>query len=668
MLRMHREDERWVCRTDGPDDRFPAKQAGFRWDPDRKVWWSDSDQKALVLREFAADDAARAALERIEAGARESLQASRATDASIDVPAPEGLEYLPYQRAGIAYALGHQKSWIADEMGLGKTIQAIGVLNGMPEAKNVLIVCPASLKLNWKREIEKWSVRPAAIGVARGSVWIHGLHEQLPDLSVHIINYDILKRHRDALREHEWDLLVVDESHYLKNAKAGRTVEVIGKSQRVGGKWEQTVAPLVAKREIWLSGTPISNRPSEGWVPCKRLAPEIFNNWKQYHVRYCNGHQGRHGWDVSGASNLPELQDKLRSSVMIRRLKKDVLTELPAKRRQVIELDSAGFASLLKQERAAWDKIKAELAGKVDGDDADYAAAVANMASGGLGSIEVMAKIRHEIAIKKAPIVAECVRNILDANGKVIVFAHHKAVVDILVNELREYNPVKVTGDVSMDARQAAVDRFQHAADCRVFVGNIQAAGVGLTLTASSHVVFAELDWVPGNLSQAEDRAHRIGQQNAVLVQHFVVDGSIDAYIAQACVRKQAVLDAALDNETDGSGVVPEAIARPAVVPEAIARPAVVHRAAASYWDSEAGQLESKVLLRGVQILARVCDGAITEDGHGFNGGDAEFGHSLAQRDRLSPRQAQAAKRMLVKYHRQLPDEINEVVRRKING
>ena len=191
-----------------------------------------------------------------------------------------------------------------------------------------------------------------------------------------------------------------------------------------------------------------------------------------------------------------------------------------------------------------------------------------------------------------------------------------------------------------MADRQAAVDRFQGDPDCRVFVGGILAAGVGITLTASAHVVFAELDWVPGNVAQAEDRCHRIGQTDRVLVQHLVIDGSLDARMAHMIVDKQAVIDAALDDEPDRTLVVHTPTPPPPPLPDA-------------HPDDAAAVQDA------LRSLAGVCDGAVELDDQGFNRFDTRLGTSLAAAPKLSARQVDAGLRVVWKYHRQLaPDTV----------
>ena len=427
-----------------------------------------------------------------------NVTASRATDAAIDIPSPDGLEYLPFQRAGIAYALERKATLFGDEMGLGKTIQAIGVINAT-RPETVLVVCPASMKLVWRNELEKWLVQERSIDVVNGSG--HPFPSK-PDVVV--INYDVLAKHADDILGRTWGLVVIDEAHYCKNSKAKRTKAALA---------------VRAERRLALTGTPIPNKPVEIQAVAGYLDPDRFGHFFRFAKRYCDAHETAYGWTFDGSSNLPELQEQLRSSIMVRRLKADVLDDLPAKVRQVIVLDGAGYRDELKLESLA---------------EAELETTSPRLA------FEEMASERHTMAMAKVPAILDHLR---DIQHPVVIFAHHKDVVAALAAEL---NAVTLTGDHSAEERQEAVESFQRG-DVDVFIGTIGAAGVGLTLTRSSHVIFAELDWTPGNLSQAEDRCHRIGQRDSVLVQHIVVNGSIDARQVDLVVSKQKVLDASLD-------------------------------------------------------------------------------------------------------------------------
>jgi SWI/SNF-related matrix-associated actin-dependent regulator 1 of chromatin subfamily A len=211
---------------------------------------------------------------------------------------------------------------------------------------------------------------------------------------------------------------------------------------------------------------------------------------------------------------------------MIRRLKQDVLRELPAKRRQTIVLEtSRAIRKLLKAERKAFEKLKLRYGGKVP-------------------FLEMSAE-RKAVAIAKVPQVIEHLCELLESKDKLVVFAHHHEVIDALSLEFG--SAAIVDGRTSVKARQAGVDRFQNDPSCKLFICSIQVGGTGFTLTAADTVVFAELDWVPGNLTQAEDRLHRIGQRRSVLVQHIVLNGSIDADMVETLIRKQKIVTETLE-------------------------------------------------------------------------------------------------------------------------
>lgn len=641
------------------DQRMIPKSAGFRWNPAKKRWWTDDTNKAQRLSEFAKGPT-KAALTRADNAHRDAIAASSATTGEADLPCPEGLSYLPYQRGGITYALDRPSTLIGDEMGLGKTIQALGVINATPKAKRVLIICPASLRLNWEREARKWLVnKDLSIGIAQGKNW--------PATDIVIINYDILTKHKGRVHGRTWDVLICDEAHYLKNPKAQRTKQVFGDYAYKEKTWK--VEPLKAKRRLLLTGTPIVNRPIELWGLINYLAPEEFDNFFRYAKRYADAHHNGWAWDFGGAKNLEELQEKLRSLVMVRRLKADVLSDLPAKRRQVIELPSNGAKGSIRAEQTAWGdqeerltalKIAVELS-KISQDPSDYDKAVAALSEGALIAFAEMSKLRHETALAKVPYVLDHVADAAE-EGKVIVFAHHVDVVAQIVEGLEErgIKTVSLTGKDSMDHRQHAVDSFQDDDEVKVFVGNIKAAGVGITLTAASHVVFAELDWVPANLSQAEDRAHRIGQTNAVLVQHLVLEGSLDQQIASQIVAKQAVIDAALDNEID----LDAEDRKVPLLPTADGSVSDIVKSEVDKWEQRKEQgadilpEQRDAIHDCLKALAGLCDGALSRDDIGFNGVDSGFGHSLAHQLILTPKQAFFGAKIIAKYHRQLPSAL----------
>lgn len=456
------------------------------------------------------------------------------------IPAPEGKSYLPYQEEGIRAMLGRRGTLLADDMGLGKTVQAIGLINADPDIKKVLIICPKSLKLNWLNELEEWLVK-------RGT------------FEVDVVTYEGITK----VGMKFYDLLIVDEAHYIKNEGSLRTQRILK-----AAKW--------VKRVLLLTGTPMESRPMELWTLLRIVDPKEWDpagtvktrdketkrlvskkvgegenaGFWAYARRYCDAKQVKHGkgntnknwhWDFSGASNLSELQIRLRSGCMIRRLKSEVLKQLPSKLRRIIVLPSIGEGD---------DDLIPNLTYE------NYDDAVKRLYSDRV-LFEEYSKRRLAQGLAKVPQVIEYVASALEGEQKVIVFAHHGDVIEGLNTGIAvalkegEY-AVTITGKTKSHDRQMAVQEFQHAPLCRVLIGSIGAAGVGLTLTASSHVIFAELDPVPGKMTQGEDRAHRIGQEECVLVDHLVWDRSLDARICKILVRKQAVLSAALDNPGNG--------------------------------------------------------------------------------------------------------------------
>ncbi len=515
-LTLRRDRFEMICHF---DNRYIPKDAGFRWDGDNKVWYTEDAGIASGLLKYA-DDLAKAAIKGVIKQEAKAVEQSHLTEAEVDIPRPPGLEYRPFQKAGIAYALEHQNVLIADEPGLGKSIEALGVVNSDLSIQNVLIVCPASLKLNWEREARKWLVGDFQISV------INGTRKPFPDGGVVIINYDILSGYRRVIDQVKWDVLICDESHMIKNPKSSRSKAVIGNWHRDPSK---RIEPIKAKRRIFLTGTPILNKPIELWTTIHSLDPKTWGSWKDYTVKYCDARETRWGWDVSGASNLGELQEKLRARIMVRRLKADVMKELPPKQRQVIVLPKK--ASVVKREKKFAATLEEMLAGS------NIPPVV----------FEEMARVRHESAVDKIPDAIDHIKALMEEHQKIVVMCHHRDVLEAIAKGVEEFGVVRLQGGDSESSKQDAVDRFQNDPSVRIFLGSIRAAGVGITLTAASLLLFVELDWVPGIMTQAEDRIHRIGTAGSVLIQHLVYADSIDARMAEAIVDKQAIIEQALD-------------------------------------------------------------------------------------------------------------------------
>jgi len=533
-----------------------------------------------------------------------AIEQSAATTSDMEIPVPDGLAYLPFQKAGIAYACERKNTLIGDDMGLGKTIQAIGIIN-VVTPKTVLVICPASLKLNWKSEMKKWLVAERTIDV------INGGGDQIPaNPDVIIINYDVLTKHAKALQSRTWGVVIMDEVHKIKNPKAKRTIMAVS---------------IKAHRKVLLTGTPITNRPIELQPIAGYLDHDSFGNFFYFAKKYAGAYKGKFGWDFSGSSNLDELQRRLRQAFMIRRKKDEVLKDLPAKVRQVIVLPNKSYSEeLTKEFEALSDAVEETSFEEV--------------------SFEKMSGVRHEMALAK---VNDIVDHLTDLEHQVVVMAHHKDVVEGIKEGLEAVgrSVVTLTGDCNQKHRQSSIDTFQDG-KADVFIGTIGAAGVGITLTKSSHVVFAELDWVPGNMSQAEDRCHRIGQEDSVLVQHLVVDGSIDARMAEALVKKQKVLDKALDNVQ----MLDQSISINDLAVGVKEVEKIFHNKKLKCFNDETVD----AMKACASFLAARCDGAIEDDGQGYNGLDSRFGKSISEQLTWTPAVQHAAKKMLRKYREQL--------------
>lgn len=533
------------------EEKDIAKSAGFLWDKANKVWYTSDAKTALKLKEYA-DTACLLTLVEVAEKAHKDLAASHAATSDLAVPAPDGLDYLPYQKAGVGFALGRKATLIADEMGLGKTMQAIGIINSTENLANALIIVPAGLRLNWERELKKWLVKDLPINRGKESISQRGIL---------ILGYEEASKVVEELEKVEWDLIVCDEAHYLKNPKAKRTKTILGGKDHDGLKPSQW---------LFLTGTPILNRPVELWTIVQKIDPDgLGKNWYHFTNRYCDAKNNGFGMDVSGASNLGELNEKLRMGGMIRRTKDQVLKDLPAKRHSLIpfEPDTKARKIIAEQNRKALARAKnLKKAAALERKNKEvFSAEIEKLRTGAQVDFNDIARMRHELALLKVPQVSEYVINAVSSHP-VIVFAHHRDVIAEIEKALKKEG-IKVgviiggMGDVKKDRSVVA---FQDGSiDC-LLVG-ITAAAVGLTLTRGSHVIFAEADWTPGIMQQAEDRAHRIGQKNAVQVDWLVLDGSLDAKMIKTLVAKQGVTSAAMGDNTPEEDI-PTATVPPALI------------------------------------------------------------------------------------------------------
>ena len=432
------------------------------------------------------------------------------------------IDYSPYdvrppmehQKTAIEKLLANDRFILADDMGLGKTTAAV-IAALESGAKKILIVCPASLKINWEREIKNYTNR--RILLIEGKKWGS-------TFDFYIINYDILKNFHTTdksedseayklITNENFDLAIVDEAHYISNSTAQRT------------KLLNDILDKIPK--VWLlTGTPMTSRPTNYYNLLNIVGSPLALNWQSYVRRYCAGYQFKVGtrkvWNTSGASNLDELREKTKNLVL-RRMKTDIL-DLPEKIISPVYLELKN--TFYDDELEDFMRITKE-----------------NRQNESISvTLNRLMKIRQLIAIEKVPYTCELIDKFIEQDKKVIVFTNFTATLDEIHQKYKK-NSVVLDGRMSKEKRQESVDKFQNNDKVKVFISNIIAGGVGITLTAAETVIMNDLSFVPAHHSQAEDRAYRYGQKNSVLVYYPVFENTIEMQIYNILQKKKGIID-----------------------------------------------------------------------------------------------------------------------------
>jgi len=468
------------------------------------------------------------------------VEASWAPSSDRHVDCPPGRELWPYQRADVDYLMRRPHGLDADEPGLGKTMVAICVANEM-QAKRVLVVCPASIRLQWAKRIREWSTldRPRVYAITASR---YGTSERA---EYSVVSFDLARRPPilRALVKQEYDLLVIDEAHYCKEVSSKRTRAIFGYHDRRpdDGESETVVTACLAersKRVLCLTGTPLPNRPREAYVMARGLCwdaidwlsqrkfAERYNPMRKTEVRpgkvFVQERQGR----------LPELQNRMRAHFMCRHLKREVLPQLKLPIYDLIQVEET---SAVKQALAA-ERL-------LDIDPEMLAGADAQI----LGQVST---VRRMMGVALAPQVADYIAMLIEGGeNKLVVFAHHVEVLDILCERLHEYGVVRVDGSDTARSKDTKVRAFVERPEIRVIVGNILSLGTGTDglQIVCNHGLIAEPDWVPGNNVQCGDRLDRGGQRETVQIDIFVAPGSIAERILATALRKGGVIHKSLD-------------------------------------------------------------------------------------------------------------------------
>jgi SWI/SNF-related matrix-associated actin-dependent regulator 1 of chromatin subfamily A len=446
---------------------------------------------------------------------------------SIVIPGTKG-ELYEYQKIGVEFfdnAGG--RAILGDEPGTGKSVQSLAFVVYKNLSKT-LVVCPSSVKYSWDSEVKKWTSLKSFVVVSSEVKDLATMDEAISQHEIIIINYDILGKFLPVLATTEWDCLIFDEFHFLKNGTSQRSKnsKLISKS---------------AKNILLLSGTPFLNRPVELFNGLNLIDPVKWRNWKEYTTKYCNGHESRWGWDASGSSNVDELRQSI-SHYFLRRTKDEVLPELPEKRYidVPIQLDKVKrfeYNLIMDSFREYLRDIKK----KKDDEIARTMKAEALVKLNELRQITTMGKIDS----------AKELIDILVNNGeKVIVFSVYNYPLEVLHRQY-EKNSVMLTGKSNEWERREAINNFQNFDQTKIFFGGLKAAGVGITLTAASNVIFLDYSWVPADHKQGEDRLHRPGTKaTSIGIYQLYSLNTIDDYLRDILRTKQEVFDQIIEGKT----------------------------------------------------------------------------------------------------------------------
>ncbi len=438
---------------------------------------------------------------------------------------------LEHQEIAIEKLVGTKRFILADDMGLGKTTSTIIAALETGEEK-ILIICPASLKINWEREIRNYTDRSVYISEGKNFSTEHDFV---------IVNYDILKNFYDIknkdkspITQENFGLVIIDEAHYIQNGQAQRTKLVNSFVKNV--------------KRLWLlTGTPMTSRPMNYFNLLQLIDSPVAQNWMAYAIRYCQGYQFNAGkrkvWNVSGASNLEELRDRT-SRQVLRRLKTEVL-DLPDKIISPVYL-----------------RLKSRLYEGLMGDYYNWYENKTEESSSLTVQFSKLMKVRQVIAEEKIKDTIELAENIIEQDKKVIIFTNFTDTLNKITEHFGKI-AVSLDGSTSKVARQYAVDQFQENDKIKVFVGNLKAAGVGLTLTAAEAVIMNDLSFVPSDHSQAEDRAFRYGQKNNVSVYYPIFENTIEGAIYDILIKKKNIFETVMgDNILDKGDFIEEVMNR----------------------------------------------------------------------------------------------------------
>jgi SWI/SNF-related matrix-associated actin-dependent regulator 1 of chromatin subfamily A len=491
-------------------EQFKYEIDGRKWNATEKHWEFPAVHLPKLIKLFpnaSLENRAKKKLEKLQERRSELDEIRELEDTEFEVPGLI-LDLYDYQRVGVRFVdRAEGRCLIADAPGLGKTVQAIAY--GQLHNLKTLIVCPLSVVVNWQREIKKFTGK-------KSTVWDTKHYHGEVDNQFHITHYDAVAKNNHWLREQNFDLLVCDEATYLKNRRTVRAKSILG-------SWnERRKFPgIKTKYVIFLTGTPVMSRPVEAFSLLNFLDKNRFNNFYHFVQRYG-------GWKGAAPMNLKDLHDRTKDLV-IRRKKEQVLKELPAKQRNDL------YVELTKKEKNEYNKLLKEMFGK--------------WKTEGKPSVQHMPKIQSFLTEKKMPRLIEMIDEFIDNDRPILIFSCYIKPLQTLLEHYGNKAAI-LTGQMKKEQRQETIDKLT-SGRAQVGLFSLRAAGMGIDglQHVMDTVVFIDMDWVPANHEQAEDRTHRIGQTNQVQAYYMICDGSIDEYMRDILKEKQAVADMIVDGE-----------------------------------------------------------------------------------------------------------------------
>lgn len=421
------------------------------------------------------------------------------------------LPLMGYQRAGVAFLeAANGTVFLADSMGLGKTSQALAYTSKMKQ--KTIVVTLASVKYNWKNEVDKFTNCSSIVIHDKSTI------EELKKYDYVITNYDQLKKWADVLIKMKFDTIILDESHSIANGASQRSKLVFKLFKKI-------------KHRILLSGTPTRNKPMELFYQLKFLKPEEFTNKQDFGFRYCGPTTGYNGhWEFKGSSNLDELNERI-SPFYIRRLKEEVLKDLPPKRisNLIYQMD--------KEDRKAYDLLVQDLEKNKETKESILGRPAREKENGLMSLMKLCSKQKVPYVIEYAK---QMIQEDLSVTKKIVIFAHFKETQQLLSKAFDGISTL-LFADMDGKERQASVDRFNNDPNVRVFIGSTLAAGTGINLTAADTVIFADILWTPAIMKQAEDRVHRYLQQKHTFIYYMTFSDSVEEAIWSTLEKKLLV-------------------------------------------------------------------------------------------------------------------------------